>query len=272
MTSIFSKTSTIVAVCVGALGLSLSAGHYGTVANISGHTTTAKAEAVGAGHPRRIALLIANANYPDAGVPIGGIVSETHDLADSLRERGFDVVVEENAPKAVMDDAIDSLVAKGRPGVDVLIAFSGYGIQDNRENFLIPTNARIWNKHDISRSGFAVSKLLARLQASGADHVIAVLDASRRNPFERRFRSVSAGLAAVDPPPATIVMSTTIPTRSGAADAEDGGLVRALVKTLQGPDKNIETLFGQARHKVSLATKGREVPTVTSAIPDSFTF
>jgi hypothetical protein len=40
-----------------------------------------------------------------------------------------------------------------------------------------------------------------------------VLDASRRNPFERRFRSYSAGLGAIQTAPNTIIISAASPEK-----------------------------------------------------------
>ena len=76
-----------------------------------------------------------------------------------------------------------------------LVFFSGYGIQSSRQSYMVPVDAQIWTEADVRRDGFSLETVLNELNGRGAGVKIALLDASRRNPFERRFRSFSAGLA-----------------------------------------------------------------------------
>ena len=54
-------------------------------------------------------------------------------------------------------------------------------------------DAQIWTEADVRRDGFSLETVLGDINSRGAGVKIALLDASRRNPFERRFRSFSAG-------------------------------------------------------------------------------
>lgn len=56
-----------------------------------------------------------------------------------------------------------------------------------------------------------IERALSDLGASGARIRIAVVDASRRNPHERRFRSYSHGLAPIDADANTIMITSTLP-------------------------------------------------------------
>jgi len=56
-----------------------------------------------------------------------------------------------------------------------------------------------------------IERALSNLGASGARIRIAVVDASRRNPHERRFRSYSHGLAPIDADANTIMITSTSP-------------------------------------------------------------
>ena len=71
---------------------------------------------------------------------------------------------------------------------------------------MIPVDAQIWTEPDVRRDGFSLETVLGEINNRGAGVKIALLDASRRNPFERRFRSFSAGLAPVIAPNGTLVM------------------------------------------------------------------
>ncbi|MCE6949371.1 hypothetical protein LAZ29_00040, partial [Cereibacter sphaeroides] len=63
-----------------------------------------------------------------------------------------------------------------------------------------------WTEPDVRRDGVALESVLNELNSRGASVKVALVDASRRNPFERRFRSFSAGLAPVIAPSGSLVM------------------------------------------------------------------
>ena len=154
----------------------------------------------------RLALVIGNAKYPDAEAPLKEPINDARDVADELKRDGFNVDIGENLNGDAMRRAFDRLYAKIKPGSVVLIFFSGYGIQSNRQSYLIPVDAQIWSEADVRRDGFSLENVLGEINSRGAGVKIALIDASRRNPFERRFRSFSAGLAPVIAPNGTLVM------------------------------------------------------------------
>ena len=98
--------------------------------------------------------------------------------------------------KEAMQRAIDAFTAKIKSGTAALIYFNGFGIQAGRQTYLIPVGAQIWTEADVRRDGISIDAVLAELHRKGAQVKIVILDASRRNPFERRFRTSAAGLAA----------------------------------------------------------------------------
>ncbi len=75
----------------------------------------------------RVALIIGNANYPDANTPLGTTVRDARTLADEFKRLDFEVDVQENAGKEEMKRAIDAFNAKIRNGTEALFYFSGFG-------------------------------------------------------------------------------------------------------------------------------------------------
>jgi glycosyltransferase involved in cell wall biosynthesis len=73
---------------------------------------------------------------------------------------------------------------------------------------------------DVRRNGMSLEPVLAELENKGARAKFVILDASRRNPFERRFRSASAGLAAVHAPDEKLMMCAAAP---GKVVNDNGG-------------------------------------------------
>src|ERR1700756_5396848 len=84
----------------------------------------------------RFALVIGNAKYPDADSPLKEPVNDARSVADELKRDGFTVEVGENLTGEGMRRAFERLYGQIKPGSVVLIFFSGYGIQSNRQSFL----------------------------------------------------------------------------------------------------------------------------------------
>ena len=111
----------------------------------------------------RVALVIGNASYPDAEAPLRDPVNNVRALADELRRSGFDVDVGENLTKEAMRAAIDRFYGKIKPGSTALLFFSGYGIQSDRQTYVIPVNAQIWTEADVRRDGYSFDLLLGEM-------------------------------------------------------------------------------------------------------------
>src|ERR1700760_1180237 len=154
----------------------------------------------------RFALVIGNSKYPDADAPLKEPINDARDIADELKRDGFSVDIGENLTGDAMRRAFDKLYGKLRPGSVALVFFSGFGIQSNRQSYLIPVDAQIWTEANVRRDGLSLEAVLNEINNRGAGVKIALIDASRRNPFERRFRNFSAGLAPIIAPNGSLVM------------------------------------------------------------------
>ena len=215
----------------------------------------------------RVALLIANANYPDADAPLAPVLQDTRALADELRRNGFEVDIGENVSKEAMRRALDVFYGKIRSNSIAMIFFSGYGIQTGRQSYLIPVNAQIWTDAEVKRDGFSVDAILSEMNARGAGSKIAVIDASRRNPFERRFRGVSLGLATVILPRGSLVMYATGPgTVITDTDVKSSLFVGELLKEMRPPQVRVEEVFNRTRSGVARASKSEQVPWISSSL------
>jgi formylglycine-generating enzyme required for sulfatase activity len=221
----------------------------------------------------RVALVIGNANYPDASTPLSTTIRDARSLAEELRRSEFEVDLKENLGKEEMQRAIDAFTGKIRSGTAALFYFSGYGIQAARQTYLIPINAQVWNEADLRRDGVSVDNLLAEMNRKGAKVKIVIIDAARRNPFERRFRATPAGLAPIDAPEGSLALYSAAP---GKLISEGGGansvFVGELIKELRVPNLTAEEVFNRARIGVSRASNGEQVPWVASSLVEEFYF
>ena len=222
-----------------------------------------------AGKASRIALVIGNGHYPDANEPLTQPINDARGLTATLRHDGFDVEVVEDAGKDDMEQAIDRLKSKIRPDSVVMVFFGGYGIQVGRESYMIPVDAAIWKESDVRRQGVSIEAVLDVMKEQGARAKLVVVDASRRNPYERRFRAFSHGLAPIDAPDNALILTSATPGK--VADDSEGThsvLMSELLNNLNAESGGIESLFNKTRVAISRASDGEQVPSVSSSLAE----
>jgi uncharacterized caspase-like protein len=216
----------------------------------------------------RLALVIGNGHYPDANAPLAQPINDARALTAQLRRTGFDVDVVEDASRDDMQRAIARLKSKIRPDTVVLLFFGGYGVQVGRESYMIPVDAAIWKEADVRRQGVSVESVLDVMKEQGAHAKLVVIDASRRNPYERRFRTFSHGLAPINAPDNALILSSATPGKV----ADDGKghhsvLMAELLNNLSAQSAaGAETVFNKTRIAISRASDGEQVPSVSSSL------
>jgi hypothetical protein len=221
----------------------------------------------------RFALVIGNAKYPDAEAPLKEPINDAKDIAEELKRDGFDVETGENLSGDAMRRALERLYARIKPGSVALIFFSGFGVQSARQSYLIPVDAQIWTEPDVRRDGFSLETILGDINSRGAGVKIALIDASRRNPFERRFRSFSAGLAPVIAPNGTLVMySAALSSVVGDTGGAHSLFVSELLKEIRAPDLMAEETLNRTRVGVTRASRSEQVPWISSSLAEDFSF
>ncbi|MBP0115439.1 MULTISPECIES: caspase family protein [Bradyrhizobium] len=221
----------------------------------------------------RFALVIGNAKYPDADAPLKEPINDARDVADELKRDGFSVEIGENLTGDGMRRAFDKLYSKIKPGSVALVFFSGFGIQSARQSYMLPVDAQIWTESDVRRDGFSLETVLGELHTRGAGVKIALIDASRRNPFERRFRSFSAGLTPVIAPNGTLVMySAALASVVSDAGGDHSLFVQELLKEIRVPDLMAEETLNRTKMGVTRASRGEQVPWISSSLAEDFSF
>jgi uncharacterized caspase-like protein len=225
----------------------------------------------------RIALVIGNGHYPDANAPLTQPANDARALTVALRQEGFDVDAIEDASHDDMTRAVARLKSKVRQDSVVMLFFGGYGIQVGRESFMIPVDAAIWKESDVRREGVSVEAVLDAVKDFGACAKLVVLDASRRNPYERRFRTFSHGLAPISVPDNALILTSATP--GAVADdstGENSVLVTELLTHINDPKaeraRAAEAIFNQTRIAISRASGGAQVPSVSSSLMEDVSF
>jgi len=221
----------------------------------------------------RVALVIGNGHYPDAAAPLTQPINDARALSASLRHDGFDVDVVEDATRDDMIRAVDRLRGKIRSDSVVMLFFGGYGVQVGRESYMIPVDATIWKERDVRREGVSIESVLDVMKSQGARAKLVVVDASRRNPYERRFRSFSHGLAPIAAPNNALILSSATPGQVAEdSNGEHSVLVTELLNHLSKPGADAEAVFNKTRIAISRASDGEQVPSVSSSLLEDIRF
>jgi hypothetical protein len=223
----------------------------------------------------RVALIIGNAKYPDAENQPREPINDARAMAEELRKDlfGFDVESVENVSKDGMLRAFNRFYGKIKPGSVALLFFSGYAIQSARQSYLMPVDSQVWTENDVRVYGVSLEEILKEMNSRGAAVKVAVLDASRRNPYERRFRTVPMGLASVNAPTGSLVTySAALGTIVSETGAEHRLFVNELLKELRTQGLTGEETFNRTRINVSRASQGQQVPWLSSSLVSDFSF
>ncbi|MBI3452468.1 MAG: caspase family protein [Rhodospirillales bacterium] len=225
----------------------------------------------GSGGEKRVALIIGNSAYKEA--PLKNPVNDARAMAKTLREQGFEVILREDATKTQINDAVGEFGEKLSEGAVGLFFFAGHGIQVQGRNYMVPVDARITSEQRVRLETLDVEAVLDQMQAARTRVSMVILDACRNNPFERRFRSVSGGLAQINAPTGTLIAYATAPGKVAAdGEGENGLYTQELLGALRLPGLKIEDVFKRVRVAVMQKSNESQIPWEASSLTGDFYF
>jgi hypothetical protein len=214
---------------------------------------------------RRVALIIANAQYANAGA-LTNPLADAKLIEASLRRAGFDdVQTRTNLGKAAVEAELRAFGNRAE-GADVaLFYYAGHGIEAGGQNYLIPTDAKLQRDRDLDIEATRLETVMQVV--SSARMRLIILDACRNNPFQAsmqrsiRTRSVSRGLAEIEPEGETLVVYAA---KAGSTAADGDGanspFATALARRLPEPGLEIGLVFRSVRDDVLTATGRTQEP------------
>ena len=217
---------------------------------------------------RRIALVVGNSNY--TSVP--ALTNPQHDaalVAETLKQVGFEIVsLQTNLGREALDNALRTFARQAEGADWALVYYAGHGMEVNGTNYLIPIDAKILSDRDISLEAVSLDQVRDVVNRAKRLRLI-ILDACRDNPFASQMkrtmtvasRSVSRGLASVEPEAGTLIVYAA---KDGETAADGTGInspfATAFVKNLQKPGLEVRRLFDYVRDDVMDATGKKQQP------------
>ena len=222
---------------------------------------------------RRIALVIGNGKYENAGV-LTNPVNDASAISALLKKAEFDVVdLRLNLGVVEFKRAVREFVDRAANADVAVVYYSGHGLEYGGVNYLIPVDAKLTSTFDIDDETVSLDRVLV-----AAGHVkklsLIILDACRENPFHptaddaRVTRGVSMGLAEVDQSVADTLIAFAAKAGSVSYDGDGANspFTTALLKYITQPGLDIRLALGKVRDDVLRATNHRQEPFVYGSL------
>ena len=220
----------------------------------------------------RVALVIGNGAYQHTD-PLRNPVNDARAMARALSDAGFEVIARENLTRRAFVEALHEFAGKVPPGGVGLFYYAGHGIQVRGVNHLVPVDATLANERDVKYETVDLNDVLNGLDEARARLSLVILDACRDNPFARKFRSTSRGLAQTDAPRGTVIAYATAPGDTASdGDGENGLYTTELLKAMALPGLKLEEVFKRTIDGVARASGNKQTPWVSSSFRGDFFF
>lgn len=215
----------------------------------------------------KVALVIGNSAYSNVA-KLTNPSNDAQDVAEALRNVGFTVKVATNLDERGMRAALRDFEPLAAASSVALVYYAGHGIEVNGVNYLIPVDASLKRDTYIQDEAVPLGRVLETIAQARTLRMV-LLDACRDNPFIAQMertnsgRSISRGLARVEPTAATIV-SFAAAEGATAMDGEgrNSPFARALLNHIATPGLEVKLVLGRASNEVRQKTQGRQVPAV----------
>ncbi len=207
----------------------------------------------------RIALVVGNGAYARGAVTTS--LADAGLVAEALNSIGFEIVEGADFDQAELRRTFRDFLARVEAAGPDAIAFvylSGYGVEFEGENYLLPVDARLTRDTDIPLEAVRISDLVRPLAGAAARAKLFVLDASRPLPFTIE---VAPGLAATEASPGMLIAYSAAPgTFAQDTGAAYGAYANAMAEMLREGGLDLDTIFTQTRVRTHELTEGRQTP------------
>ena len=217
---------------------------------------------------RRIALVIGNSAYDNVPA-LDNPERDARLIGDVLNRTGFQsVTLLTNLKKDALVGALRSFAAQAEAADWAVIYYAGHGMEVGGTNYLIPIDARVAADRDIGFEAVPIEQVLNAADRAKRLRLV-ILDACRDNPFKAKMkrtltvasRSVTGGLAAVEPEAGTLVVFAAKDGQQALdGDGKNSPFAQAFANHVQTPGLEVRRLFDYVRDDVLEMTSRQQQP------------
>lgn len=216
----------------------------------------------------RVALVIGNSAYKNVPA-LANPKRDAESVAATLKQVGFETVtLAVDLGRDQLLQALRTFAIQAEKSDWAVIYYAGHGMEVAGVNYVIPIDATIASDRDMSFEAVPLDQVLNVAERARKLRLV-VMDACRDNPFAAHMkrtltvatRSVSRGLASVEPDAGTLVVFAA---KDGevALDGDSGHspFATAFVKDVSVPGLEVRRLFDTVRDDVLEMTNGQQKP------------
>lgn len=224
-------------------------------------------------YAKRLALIIGNSNY--VGQALKNPKNDATDVANKLRDLGFDVMLTTDASHERMDKDIETFGTRAENYDVALFYYAGHGIQSKGRNYLLPVDAELQSEEQLRYRCTPTDYVLDKLDRSGCKMKIVILDACRNNPFERSWHrgGGTRGLSMMNAPIGTLIAyATALGDVANDGEGRNSPYTEALLEVLDMPGVNLSRFFDEVTERVMQATNEMQAPWISKSTRGTFYF
>ena len=232
------------------------------------------------GDVRRVALVIGNGAYVNAGV-LPNPPNDGREMAEALRRVGFEVMEGIDLDRQAMEQMVRSFARTIRGSDVALLFYAGHGLQVAGINYLVPIDATLEHEADLPFEAFNMDVVLRQMEQGERTNLI-FLDACRDNPLARslarsmgatRSASVGRGLARIESGIGTLIAYATQPDNVALdGQGSNSPFTSAILAHIDTPGLEVRQLLTRVRQQVIEETDRRQVPWDHSSLTGEFFF
>ena len=145
----------------------------------------------------RLAFVAGNDRYEHVR-PLKNARTDAKAMASALRDAGYTVELQLDRKRRDLLDALRAFKARVNGGDEVVLFFSGHGVQLGGTNYLLPVDVRSDSEDQVRDDALSLSRVLFDLRSQRPGFTLAIVDACRDNPFKGMGRDIGGrGLTGV---------------------------------------------------------------------------
>ena len=211
----------------------------------------------------KVALIIGNSNYTNGG-SLPNPSNDARLVAQAASKAGFQVTQVSDQSRDAFRASLREFRTKADTAEVAMIYYAGHGIDNNGENWLIPTDVRLADPRDLQDEAIPLTQVMDTV--AGAKLRIVLLDACRNSPFADKWvsltRSIQPGLSRIDAAEGSLVVFAT---GTGSTILDQGGdgnsyFAKAIAQRLPEPGLSVQLLAGKLYDDVREASSGVQRP------------
>ena len=221
-----------------------------------------------AAEPKRWALLLGNSAYSHLP-PLSDVDGEVREISTALRNAGFDLTVARDfTQEKLQTTTVPDFLSKIQPGDICFFYFSGYAMQSQQDNYLLPVDFNPASQQDMS-AATSLTAIQQIFDQKKAGLQILALEASRNDP---RLMTQGVGLANPDVGSSREILFAFSAAPNQLAPAKSGVFTKNLAAAIEKKGLTLDAVFGDVKKQSISDTGGKQLTFFQNFVTQDFFF